>query len=589
MTTFRVWPIPLVAFLFMGALPSEARADTIVELREKIERTQDEYDETLATYNRAVTVATAYLGEVEAAEDVLGLRTEEVEAALQKLQKVQELSRERLDVSDEEEKNAYAAAQGVYESARVSLNEKRIKLTTAKGDATTLLTTLNGYRRELASLKHQLANIQFRELQESLSQEKIVVVREELGCEDLTIRACKEGALELAQRSAVEQGSAVLLESTTVIEDLSVILDSITVAEDRQVTKDRIESQVTGILLSYEVLDKGWVGETGYFYRIEAVVMGQVSKEQFFEIAGIETLPPLSPDPAADAAHSDTVPGTRFRDCADCPELVVVPAGSFIMGSPSWEEGHQDDESPMHRVVIDQPFAVGVHEVTRDEFARFAWATDYAIEAPCWQWDLRYRFDREGYHWRGHQGRNWLDPGYRQGDDHPVTCVSWDDAQAYVVWVSRHTGKDYRLLSESEWDYVARAGTSTARYWGESESEQCRNANGADQQLGVKWGTSCDDGFAVTAPVGSFTKNPFGLYDAVGNVWEWTQDCWNRDYVQAPRDGSAWETEGCGRRVVRGGSWLDTPGNLRSAARYGNDAGGRSYDLGFRVARTLNS
>ena len=580
MTTFRA-PILLVAFLFMGALPSQVWADTIVELREKIERTQDEYDETLATYNKAVTVATAYLGEVEAAEDVLGLRTEEVEAALEKLQKVQELSRERPDVSDEEEKNAYAAAQGAYDSARVSLNEKRIKLTTAKGDATTLLTTLNGYRRELANLKHQLANIQFRGLQESLSQEKTVVVREELGCEDLTIRACKQGALELAQRSAVEQGSAVLLESTTIMEDLSVILDSITVAEDRQVTKDRIESQVTGILVSYEVLDKGLVGETGYFYRIEAVVIGQVSKEQFFEIAGIETLPPLPPDPAADAAHSDTVPGSRFRDCADCPELVVVPAGSFIMGSPSWEEGHQDDESPMHRVVIDQPFAVGIHEVTRGEFTRFVWATDHATEASCRQW--------KGATWHDHEGRNWLDPGYQQGGDHPVTCVNWDDAQAYVVWLSRHTGKGYRLLSESEWEYVARGGTSTARYWGESESEQCRNANGADQQSALSWATSCDDGFARTAPVGSFTKNPFGLYDAVGNVWEWTQDCWNRNYVQAPRDGSAWETEGCGRRVARGGSWNNRPRELRSAIRSGSESGYRSNLLGFRVARTLTS
>ena len=569
MTTFRV-PIPLVAFLFMGALPSQVWADTIVELREKIERTLDEYDETLATYNKGVTVTTAYRGEVEAAEEVLGLRTEEMEAAREKLQTVQELSGERPDVSAEIEKNAYAAAQGAYESARVSLNEKRIKLTTAKGDAATLLTTLNGYRRELASLKHQLANIQFRELQESLSQEKTVVVREELGCEDLTIRACKEGALELAQRSAVEQGSAVLLESTTIMEDLNVIVDSITVAEDRQVTKDRIESQVTGILLSYEVLDKGWVGETGYFYRIKALVMGQVSKEQFFEIAGIETLPPLPPDPAADAAHSDTVPGSRFRDCADCPELVVVPAGSFIMGSPSWEEGHQNDESPLHRVVIDQPFAVGIHEVTRGEFTRFAWATDHATEGSC----------------SNHVERNWLDPGYQQGDDHPVTCVNWDDAQAYVVWLSRHTGKGYRLLSESEWEYVARGGTSTAGYWGESESEQCRNANGAEHSFR----RGCDDGFARTAPVGSFAKNPFGLYDAVGNVWEWTQDCWNRNHAQAPRDGSARETEGCDSRVARGGSWKNSqPRELRSATRSRSSSGYRTNVLGFRVARTLTS
>ena len=178
-------------------------------------------------------------------------------------------------------------------------------------------------------------------------------------------------------------------------------------------------------------------------------------------------------------------------------------------------------------------------------------------------------------------------------DSHPVVCVSWNDAKAYVRWLSGETGEAYRLLSEAEWEYVARAETRTARYWGESESGQCRYANGLDEawergHADRPWAiASCDDGHTKTAPVGRYEANGFGLRDVLGNVWEWVEDCWNDSYAGAPRDGSAWTSGECGRRVLRGGSWFDSPGALRSANRFRNPAGGRFGSGGFRVARTL--
>ena len=277
--------------------------------------------------------------------------------------------------------------------------------------------------------------------------------------------------------------------------------------------------------------------------------------------------------------------GDVFRDCEECPELVVVREGSFLMGSPESEAGRDDDEGPRHRVAFARPFAVSKYEVTRGEFARFVSAEGRSMGDSC------RTYEGGGWDWRS--GKNWENPGFEQTDEHPVVCVSWDDAQAYVKWLSGKTGKKYRLPSESEWEYMARAGTGTARYWGEGEEGQCRYANGADEALkgqyaDWKWAVaSCNDRHVWTSPVGSFEANGFGLHDVLGNVWEWVEDCWNGSYEGAPVDGSAWESGDCERRVLRGGSWDDAPWNLRSANRNRHASGLRNYNAGFRVARTL--
>lgn len=285
-------------------------------------------------------------------------------------------------------------------------------------------------------------------------------------------------------------------------------------------------------------------------------------------------------------------PGTAFRDCPECPEMVVIPAGSFVMGSPETETGRDKDETPQHNVAIGYSFAVGRYEVTRAQYAQFLREAGHA-PAPgnCWYWD-----GDEGKAKNDDPSRSWTNPGFPQEDSHPAVCVSWEDAKAYVAWLSRKTGKNYRLLTEAEWEYSARAGSSAARPWGEDRNQACIYANVGDLARtrivppgkGRRWAQfhDCDDRYGYTAPVGSYTVNRFGLYDMIGNVWEWTEDCWNESYAGAPADGSAWRTGDCARRVARGGSWYVDPRYARSANRAWDSAGGR-VGIGFRLARTF--
>ena len=280
-------------------------------------------------------------------------------------------------------------------------------------------------------------------------------------------------------------------------------------------------------------------------------------------------------------------PGERFRDCDECPELVVVARGTFSMGSPEAERWRNDNEGPRHQVAIEDAFAVGVHEITIREYGRFVQATGRPMRGSCRHW-------KEG-EWKNVFGTGWKFPGFSQTEEEPVVCVNWEDAQAYGKWLSRKTGEEYRLLSESEWEYVARAGTSIATYWGDQRAGQCLYANGADLELKRRdrewqWSTArCNDGHYRTAPIRTYKANDFGLFDVLGNVWEWTQDCWNENYDTAPSDGSVWGSGDCGRRVIRGGSWISRPTGIRLAVRLGVDVGHRSVSLGFRVSRMLKT
>ena len=280
---------------------------------------------------------------------------------------------------------------------------------------------------------------------------------------------------------------------------------------------------------------------------------------------------------ATEREHGPVV-GERFRDCEGtwCPELVVVPAGRFMMGSPSSEEDRNDNEGPVHRVSIAEPFAVGVYEVTRGQWSRFVSETGHSTGDACWTY--------EGGEWKERGGRSWRNPGYSQSDAHPVVCASWEDAQAYVRWLSRKTGRGYRLLSESEWEYVARAGTTEPFHAGATISTLQANYNG-----NYTYGSGRNGEYrGRTVPaVGSFLANGFGLHNVHGNVWEWVEDCWNESYTGAPTDGSAWESGDCRQRVSRGGSWFNGPWNLRSANRSREPSGDRLVIVGFRVARTL--
>ena len=296
-----------------------------------------------------------------------------------------------------------------------------------------------------------------------------------------------------------------------------------------------------------------------------------------------------SPDPAAAIAPGS---GQSFRDhlangepCPDCLQMVVVPAGAFTMGSWVGEQGHDADESPSHPVTIEKPFALGRFAVTRGEFAAFVKATGYRGARGCYAWNLA--------DWTPKPALSWRSPGFAQSDREPVVCVSWRDARAYVAWLREQTGRPYRLPSEAEWEYAARAGSQARYFFGEDDSKFCRYGNGADRTLTAiappQPVLTCNDGHAFTAPVGHYRPNGFGLYDMLGNAWQWVADCVHRNYKNAPRDGAAWLDEGgdCTRRVGRGGSWLRSADRLRSASRLWSEASDRWFDWGFRVARAV--
>jgi formylglycine-generating enzyme required for sulfatase activity len=279
-------------------------------------------------------------------------------------------------------------------------------------------------------------------------------------------------------------------------------------------------------------------------------------------------------------------PKAVFRECIDCPEMVVLPSGSFMMGSSADEKGRNDDEGPQHRVEIPEIFAVGRFHVTVDQFAAFVRATGYSAGSECRTF--------EDNKFENRTGRSWQNPGISQTGAHPATCLSWNDARSYVAWLSKTTDRPYRLLSEAEWEYAARAGTTTRYYFGDDERDMCRYGNGLDETAKAAvpavrdWDVlPCKDGFAFTSPVGTFPANAFGLADMLGNASTWVADCQKDSYLGAPSDSSAVTSGDCARRMLRGGSWISIPRGLRSAYRSGYTPSLRFSLNGLRVARTL--
>lgn len=291
-----------------------------------------------------------------------------------------------------------------------------------------------------------------------------------------------------------------------------------------------------------------------------------VTPEEPAQVAAVD--PATSTQPARDTL----VPGPleTFRDCELCPAMVKLPPAEFTMGSPESEDGHQSNEAPQRVVAFRRPFAIGQFEITISDW-----------DACVQDGGCKLKIKDEGW------GR----------DNRPAINVSWEDITTqYLPWLSKKTGQKYRLPSESEWEYAARARMGTdslaPRFsFGNDANELCGFGNGADatakEQNGGGTGADCRDGYAATAPAGSFKPNPFGLFDMHGNVWEWVEDCWNEGYEKAPADGKAWTEGDCTSRVVRGGSWNSDIPKLRSATRGWNQPSGRNRSIGFRVVREL--
>jgi formylglycine-generating enzyme required for sulfatase activity len=277
------------------------------------------------------------------------------------------------------------------------------------------------------------------------------------------------------------------------------------------------------------------------------------------------------------SARAAEHPEREFQECRDCPVMVGIPAGDFLMGSPADEPGRFDTEGPLHRVTV-KAFALGKFDVTSDQFLEFLRETAYQPQPcnPILQMTWKSPGDGHAYPPYDVEPRRW-----------PAVCLDWKDAHAYIDWLNAKLHKrpgdrgPYRLPTEAEWEFAARAGTVTARWWGDEIGANNANCNGC----GSKW----DD--SELSPVDALKPNPFGLYGVLGNAWQWTEDCWHPNYKGAPANGSAWVTPGCTKHVLRGGSWDNLPIFVRAASRSGAGLNGGEYDYsslaGFRLARDL--
>jgi sulfatase modifying factor 1 len=274
-------------------------------------------------------------------------------------------------------------------------------------------------------------------------------------------------------------------------------------------------------------------------------------------------------------------PGTVIRDCPTCPSMVVLPGGRFKQGSLRGESGSAAFETPMHWVAIGASLSMSSNAVTVDDFQQFITDTGSDIRGcDTYDGDWKYRPDS-----------NWKNPGFAQTGTHPVTCVSWNDAKAYARWLSTKTGHRYRLPSASEWEYAARTGGEAVQPWSADGAPACATANVADASAAQRypgWTVfGCNDGYVFTAPVGSFKANSFGLNDMLGNVFQWTEDCWRPDYAGAPIDGSARSGGDCSEHELRGGSWFSTPAYVRANYRNHFAADYRTSSVGIRLVRDI--
>lgn len=282
-------------------------------------------------------------------------------------------------------------------------------------------------------------------------------------------------------------------------------------------------------------------------------------------------------------------PRTTFRDCEGCPIMVVVAPGTFEMGSPADEKGHRPSEAPQTGITFKKPLAIGQFEITVYQFGEFLRDTGYTMRKTCSVLP-ETAASEDGVRKQG--GVSWENPGFDQSGTQPVVCVTWNDAQAYIKWLSVKTGFAYRLLSEAEWEYAARAGSKGAYHSGDSVQDICSFANVADSSAPFPWKTQlCRDYVAAqTSEAGRFGANSFRVHDMMGNASEWVADCWSPTHEAASTTGEAREPAECSKRTIRGGSWTDRLALQRAAVRRGAPGEDHAENrLGFRVARPLGA
>ena len=373
------------------------------------------------------------------------------------------------------------------------------------------------------------------------------------------------------------------------LEHAASVLDEQTAVEHARTVINEIKSSRAGVLESQAIQ----LMDTGDYSAAERVLVDLIA------LGGQAGLVKILRERMKDVRiYGGFKAGQIIRDRflnADfwTPDLVIIPAGSYSMGSTGKEKGRVENEGPYHRVTFQRGFAMGLREVSVAEFGAFVNATVFRTDADRSGGSTVYDAysgrltDKDGVYWEmNYEGKP------AQPDD-PVVHVSWNDAQAYVNWLARETGKSYRLPSEAEFEYALRAGSNSRYWWGSaSPAAVVENISGEhdNSRAGRVWAvafTAYGDRFWGPAPVASFESNPFGLFDMGGNVSEWVQDCWHETYVRAPLDGSAWVNPGCDLRVIRGGHWASLPDQTRAAYRRFGAANYHDARVGFRIARDL--
>jgi serine/threonine-protein kinase len=429
-----------------------------------------------------------------------------------------------------EKRAAEEAARRAEAEKKIAAEEaaRRAALAKSKDEKDRLLAEKQAAEKAAEAAKAQLAK---------LAQEKAAAEKAAAAAAAAAVAARAQAEREAAERASAKRAAdaKAAQERAAALAEAEKRAVALKVAEDKD-RADRAEAEAR-MLAAKAAADQKASAER------EAAARAEAEKVR---------LAKLEEQKANDARR----PGRTFRDCDGCPEMVILPAGSFTMGSPASEAGRQPTEGPQHRVSI-AAFSVARHEVTYDEFELCV------REKGC--------ANTPGYTAWGRGKR-------------PVIDVSWSDAKQYAAWLAKKTGKPYRLPSEAEWEYAARAGTTTPFSFGTAISAQLANYDAAVSYAGSPVGTKQNK----TAPVGSYPANKFGVYDMHGNVWEWVEDCWNASYSGAPADGTAWLSGNCAQHVVRGGSWDSEPQTLRSALRYYQLGTIRQNTLGFRVARGLD-
>ncbi|MEE4175586.1 MAG: formylglycine-generating enzyme family protein [Xanthomonadales bacterium] len=389
-------------------------------------------------------------------------------------------------------------------------------------------------------------------------------------------------ALDAARAMDFELANAWLEEAATIIDNPAVV------AEGRR----EVEAYRAELAAGYEEAVLAAIRAEDYnlaeFTLIDLIALGG------YESRVTELRAMMNQEQSYGAYTPGEVVQDPFEDGSGyAPAVVVINSGSFLMGSPNNERERTDSEGPQHRVTFDRGFGLGQKEVTVGQFGSFVRATGYVTEAErggqssVWDDDMGQLADRRNVNWR----HDFM--GIEAADNLPVIHVTWNDATAYLEWLSAQTGARYRLPSEAEFEYAIRAGTRSPHWWGDGRpKESVENLAGQEDRSASGRGFSnfirgYGDGYFGPAPVGSFQANPFGVHDLAGNVSEWIQDCWHTSYVRAPVNGQAWENPGCNRRVVRGGYWASSPRQVRSAARMSAPVSLRTPQVGFRVARDL--